>query len=67
MLRSFLAWCVHGLTASGAVWGFLALIAAFERDWRAVIIWILVAVFVDSFDGTLARWTGRCWITYSIT
>lgn len=54
--RVALAWSVHLFTASGAVWGFLALIAIFRHDWRAMILWMIVAMFVDGIDGTLARW-----------
>jgi phosphatidylcholine synthase len=55
-LRSMLAWSVHLFTATGAVWGFLTLLAIFEENWRMAIIWIIVAMFVDGFDGMLARW-----------
>ena len=51
-----LAWSVHLFTASGAVWGFLTLLAIFEENWRAAILWMIVAMFVDGFDGMLARW-----------
>jgi phosphatidylcholine synthase len=55
-LRVLLAWGVHLFTASGAVWGFLALLAIFEHDWRRAILWMIVAMLVDGFDGMLARW-----------
>jgi phosphatidylcholine synthase len=55
-LRVISAWGVHLFTASGAVWGFLALLAIFDHDWRAMIIWMIVAIIVDGFDGMLARW-----------
>ena len=51
-----LAWSVHLFTATGAVWGFLSLRAIFVHDWKLAIIWMAVAMFVDGFDGTLARW-----------
>jgi len=51
-----LAWSVHLFTATGAIWGFLTLIAIFEENWRMTILWIIVAMFVDGFDGMLARW-----------
>ena len=51
-----LAWTVHLLTASGAVFAFLALLAIEQRDWRLALIWLAAALAVDSFDGTLARW-----------
>jgi len=42
-IRVILAWSVHFFTATGAVWGFLALRAVFDHDWREMIIWIIVA------------------------
>lgn len=55
-LRKILAWSVHLFTASGAVWGFLALLAIFQHQWKQVLLWMILAMFVDGFDGTLARW-----------
>ena len=54
--RKTLAWSVHLFTASGAVWGFLALRAVFAHEWKLAIVRMAVAMFVDGFDGTLARW-----------
>ncbi len=51
-----MAWGVHILTASGAAWGFLALLAIIDHNWRQAFIWIIAAMLVDSVDGTLARW-----------
>ena len=56
LVKKVLAWSVHFFTASGAVWGFLTLLAIFEQNWRAVIGWMIIAMFVDGFDGMLARW-----------
>lgn len=56
IIRKALAWSVHLFTGTGAIWGFLTLIAIFEENWRMVIIWMIVAMFVDGFDGMLARW-----------
>lgn len=56
LIKKALAWSVHFFTATGAVWGFLTLLAIFEQNWRATIIWMIVAMFVDGFDGILARW-----------
>lgn len=53
--RQALAWMVHLITASGAVVGLLALIAITEERWIPAIIWMVVATFIDSFDGTVAR------------
>jgi phosphatidylcholine synthase len=55
-LKKTLAWSVHLFTATGAIWGFLSLLAIFEEKWRVAIIWIIIAMFVDGFDGMLARW-----------
>lgn len=56
LLRVMAAWGVHLFTATGAVWGLLGIIAIFEQNWRMMIIWMIVAMLVDGFDGTLARW-----------
>ncbi|MEM7335962.1 MAG: CDP-alcohol phosphatidyltransferase family protein [Chloroflexota bacterium] len=50
-----LAWGVHLFTATGAVWGLLAIIAAIAHDWQQAFIWMAAAVVVDGIDGTLAR------------
>ncbi len=49
------AWAVHAFTASGAVLGFLALVAILEGDKIAAFMWLGLALFVDGIDGTLAR------------
>ena len=54
--RKIAAYAVHTFTATGAVWGFLTLLAIFRHDWREMIVWMIVAMFVDGFDGMLARW-----------
>jgi phosphatidylcholine synthase len=56
LIRVALAWGVHLFTATGAVWGFLALRAVFDHEWRMMIFWMILAMFVDGFDGMLARW-----------
>jgi phosphatidylcholine synthase len=53
--RSFLAWAVHLLTASGAVLALLALSAIERGDFRLALLWLLVALAIDGIDGTLAR------------
>jgi phosphatidylcholine synthase len=55
-VRKTLAWSVHLFTATGAVWGLLAILAIFEQNWKMVFVWQLIAMFVDGFDGMLARW-----------
>src|SRR6266542_6077032 len=54
--KRVLAWSVHLFTATGAIWGFLTQLAIFEQNWRMAIIWMIIAMFVDGFDGMLARW-----------
>lgn len=54
-IRKTLAWSVHLFTATGAVWGFLALRAIFAHEWKLAILWMAAAIFVDGFDGALAR------------
>ena len=55
-IRTVLAWGVHLFTATGALWGLLSLMAIFKHEWRAAIAWMILAMFVDGFDGMLARW-----------
>ncbi len=49
------AFCIHILTASSALWGLLALMAAVRGDWTAMFWWLAVALIVDGIDGPLAR------------
>jgi phosphatidylcholine synthase len=53
--QKLLAWGVHLFTASGAVWGLLAVVAIIQYQWLLAFIWMGVAVMVDGLDGTLAR------------
>jgi phosphatidylcholine synthase len=53
--QAALAWGVHALTASGAVIGTVALLAMFQGNLGRAGILILVALAIDSVDGTLAR------------
>ncbi|MCC7321315.1 MAG: CDP-alcohol phosphatidyltransferase family protein [Rubellimicrobium sp.] len=46
---------VHLLTATGAVWAMLAMLAAVEGKWDVMFLWLVVALFVDGIDGPLAR------------
>jgi phosphatidylcholine synthase len=55
-LRKALAWSVHLFTGTGAVWGFLTLLAIWESNYKLAIVYMVVAMFVDGFDGMLARW-----------
>lgn len=56
IFRVIAAWGVHLFTASGAVFGLLAILSIFEKDWKMMIVWMVVAMLVDGFDGMLARW-----------
>jgi phosphatidylcholine synthase len=56
--RLWLAWGVHLFTASGALVGALALLAVHRRDLRAAALLMLLAMAIDSLDGTLARKIG---------
>jgi phosphatidylcholine synthase len=57
-LRIGLAWGVHLFTASGALAGTLALVAVDRGDFRAAALWMLLAIAIDSLDGTFARAVG---------
>jgi phosphatidylcholine synthase len=46
---------IHLLTASGAALAFLALLAAVDRAWPAMFLWLGLALIVDGIDGPLAR------------
>ncbi len=50
-----LAWGVHFFTATGALWGLLAIMATMQHQWQAAFFWMGLAALVDSLDGTLAR------------
>jgi phosphatidylcholine synthase len=54
-IRKAAAWATHLFTASGAIWGFLAILAITNEHWILAFAWMGVSVFVDSFDGLLAR------------
>lgn len=46
---------VHVLTATGAIFALLALLAAADGNWQTSFIWLGVALIVDGIDGPLAR------------
>lgn len=46
---------VHLLTATGAVFAMLAMLAAVDAKWDLMFLWLVVAFFVDGIDGPLAR------------
>ncbi len=49
------ALAVHLLTATGAVFAMLAMLAAVDLKWDMMFFWLVVAFFVDGIDGPLAR------------
>jgi phosphatidylcholine synthase len=50
-----LPWVAHFYTATGTVWALLATAMTFAHNFRAAFIFLIVATFVDSTDGVLAR------------
>jgi len=55
MTDRFKAFCVHCLTATGAVFAMLAMLAAVEAKWSLMFLWLVAAFSVDGIDGPLAR------------
>lgn len=55
MTIQFKALLVHLLTATGAVFAMLAMLAAVDQNWSMMFLWLVVAFFVDGIDGPLAR------------
>ena len=55
MTSHFKALSVHLLTATGAVFAMLAMLAAVDGKWSLMFLWLVVAFAVDGIDGPLAR------------
>ena len=55
MTRELKALLVHFLTATGAVFAMLAMLAAIDLKWDLMFLWLVVAFAVDGIDGPLAR------------
>lgn len=53
--REIKALSVHLLTATGAVFAMLAMLAAVNAKWDLMFLWLVVAFAVDGIDGPLAR------------
>lgn len=51
----FKALSVHLLTATGAAFAMLAMLAAVDGKWDLMFLWLVVAFAVDGIDGPLAR------------
>jgi phosphatidylcholine synthase len=54
-LNLFSAWLVHLYTATGAVAAFFGTLAVVNGNYRAALLWMAGATFVDATDGVLAR------------
>ena len=54
-LKLYTSWCIHLLTCSGLVAGFLSLINVFENNQAGAFLWLGVALIIDAIDGSLAR------------
>jgi phosphatidylcholine synthase len=54
-VASLLPWIAHAYTATGTVWAFLATAMTFSHNFRGAFIFLVIATFVDSTDGVLAR------------
>lgn len=57
-LKKCLAYAVHILTASGIMLGMLSLPQVFQHNWAEAYNFLILAIFIDCCDGTLARWVG---------
>ncbi|MDA9351967.1 phosphatidylcholine synthase [Ascidiaceihabitans sp.] len=55
MTTKIRALSVHLLTATGAVFAMLAMLAAVDARWDLMFLWLVVAFSVDGIDGPLAR------------
>lgn len=55
MTSQIKALSVHLLTATGAVFAMLAMLAAVDEEWSLMFLWLVVAFAVDGIDGPLAR------------
>lgn len=55
MTSGIKAYSVHFLTATGAVFSMLAMLAAVAGKWDMMFLWLVVAFVVDGIDGPLAR------------
>jgi phosphatidylcholine synthase len=58
LLRIVAAWSVHALTASTAVFSFLAILAIMDGAWQTAVIYMGIAAVIDGVDGALSRWVG---------
>lgn len=57
-IRLALAYLVHLFTASGVVFGFVAIESIVNNEFREAFLWMGAALLVDMVDGTFARAVG---------
>ncbi|MEE9452961.1 MAG: phosphatidylcholine synthase [Paracoccaceae bacterium] len=55
MRNSAKAFMVHLFTASGAAFALFAMLAAGDKNWSVMFLWLLGALIIDGIDGPLAR------------
>ncbi|MBL4807567.1 MAG: phosphatidylcholine synthase [Rhodobacteraceae bacterium] len=55
MKNNILAFSVHLFTATGAIFALFAMLAAGDKNWSLMFLWLLGALIVDGIDGPLAR------------
>ncbi len=48
-------WAVHLLTASGAAFALVAAVAAADKSWQVVFLFLGLAMIIDGVDGPIAR------------
>ena len=53
--KTIYAWLVHLFTASGAVFGILALYEVYRGDMFWAFLYIAITIIIDAIDGTFAR------------
>jgi phosphatidylcholine synthase len=51
----FYAWLIHTFTASGAIFGILAMYFVYLKDIFTAFIFLGITILIDAVDGTLAR------------
>jgi len=52
------SWGVHVFTALGSVCALFSVLAVFDGRYELAFTWLLLALFVDAIDGTMARAVG---------
>lgn len=55
-LKNYIAaWSVHAFTMTGLLWALLAVVALFNKDYKMMWLWLVLAMVVDAADGPMAR------------